>query len=251
MKVMFHPKFYEVYTSDPAAAKGRMEAIVKALKEGFEFIEPEPATERDLERVHGRQHIESVRRDRQVYEIALLAAGGAIRAAEWAFEGEPAFGLIRPPGHHASPHSCWGFCYFNNIAIAVKKLLSEEKIKSALILDFDLHYGDGTANAFSGSKEVSYFHPEGANRQSFLNEVQTCLRTEQPFEIIGVSAGFDRHEEDWGGLLKTEDYLTIGRWVREVSLERCRGRRFGVLEGGYNHSVLGRNVRAFLEGLAG
>ncbi len=250
MKVVFHKRFYEVYTSDPAAAAGRMEAIVKVLGKDFDFIEPQPATEKDLERVHGRQHIQSVKREPLVYEVGLLAAGGAILSAEMAFNGEPAFGLIRPPGHHASPHSCWGFCYFNNIAVAIKKLLSEGKIKSALILDFDLHYGDGTANTFSGFKEVSYFHPEGRNRQSFLNEVQTSLQTDQPFDIIGVSAGFDRHEEDWGGLLKTEDYLTIGRWVKETSFERCHGRRFGVLEGGYNHSVLGRNVKAFLEGLA-
>ncbi|MBM4277287.1 MAG: histone deacetylase family protein [Deltaproteobacteria bacterium] len=248
MKVIFHPRFYEVYTSDPAAASGRMEAIVKALEKDFEFIEPEPASERDLQRVHGRQHIQSVKSDPLVYEIGLLAAGGAILAGELGCGGEPAFGLIRPPGHHASPHSCWGFCYFNNIAIAIKKLLGEDKIKSALILDFDLHYGDGTANTFNGSREVSYFHPEGRNRQSFLNEVQTSLQTDKPFDIIGVSAGFDRHEEDWGGLLKTEDYLAIGKWVKQASLERCQGRRFAVLEGGYNHSVLGRNVIAFLEG---
>jgi acetoin utilization deacetylase AcuC-like enzyme len=166
-----------------------------------------------------------------------------------AFEGQPAFGLIRPPGHHASPHSCWGFCYFNNISIAIKRLISEEKIKGALILDFDLHYGDGTSNAFSGSQSVSYFHPEGIRREGFLEEVKRCLQTEKPYDIIAISAGFDRHEEDWGGLLKTEDYSTIGKWAKEASLERCRGRRFGVLEGGYNHSVLGRNVRSFLQGL--
>jgi acetoin utilization deacetylase AcuC-like enzyme len=250
MKVIFHSRFYEVYTSDPAAAPGRMEPMVKALEKEFEFIEPEPASERDLERVHGRSHIQYVKADPLVYEISCLAAGGAILAGELAFDGQPAFGLIRPPGHHASPHSCWGFCYFNNIAITIKRLMNEEKIKSALILDFDLHYGDGTANTFSGSKEVSYFHPEGTNQQSFLNEVQTSLQTENSFDIIAVSAGFDRHEEDWGGLLKTEDYLTIGRWIKEASLERCQGRRFGVLEGGYNHSVLGRNVKSFIQGLS-
>ena len=250
MKIIFHPRFYEHYTSDPAAAPGRMEAMVKALEGKYGLIEPQPATERDLERVHGRSHIQNVKGDPLVDEIGLLAAGGAILAGEMAFDGQPAFGLIRPPGHHASPHSCWGFCYFNNIAIAIKKLLSEGKIKSALILDFDLHYGDGTANTFSGSKEVSYFHPEGTNRQSFLNEVQTSLQTDKPFDIIGVSAGFDRHEEDWGGLLKTEDYQSIGKWAREFSIENCQGRRFGVLEGGYNHSVLGRNVKGFLQGFA-
>jgi acetoin utilization deacetylase AcuC-like enzyme len=250
MKVIFHPRFYEVYTSDPAAAPGRMEPMVKALEKEFEFIEPEPASERELERVHGRSHIQDVKRDPLVYEIGLLAAGGAILAAEMAFEGQPAFSLIRPPGHHASPHSCWGFCYFNNIAIAIKRLVSEEKIKSALILDFDLHYGDGTSNTFGGSKEVSYFHPEGTNRENFLKDLQRCLQTERSYEIIAVSAGFDRHEEDWGGLLKTEDYLTIGKWAKEASLEHCQGRRFGVLEGGYNHSVLGRNVKSFLQGLS-
>jgi len=250
MKVIFHPRFCEAYTSDPAAAPGRMEPMVKALEKEFEFIEPEPASERDLERVHGRLHIQSVKKDPIVYEIGCLSAGGAILASEMAFDGQPAFGLIRPPGHHASPHSCWGFCYFNNIAIAIKRLIGEEKIKSALILDFDLHYGDGTANAFSGSKEVSYFHPEGNDRESFLKELQQCLQTERPYEIIAVSAGFDRHEADWGGLLKTEDYLSIGKWVKESSIEHCQGRRFAVLEGGYNHSVLGRNVMSFAQGLS-
>jgi acetoin utilization deacetylase AcuC-like enzyme len=250
MKVIFHQRFYEVYTSDPAAASGRMEAIVKALEGKFEFVEPEPASEKDLERVHGRNHIQSVKRDPMVYEIGLLAAGGAILAGDMAFQGEPAFGLIRPPGHHASPHSCWGFCYFNNIAVAIKRLISGGKIKSALILDFDLHYGDGTANTFGNSNEVSYFHPEGTNREVFLKDVERSLQTERPYEMIAVSAGFDRHEEDWGGLLKTDDYLTIGKWVKEHSVNRCQGRRFGVLEGGYNHSVLGRNVRSFLQGLS-
>lgn len=250
MKVIFHKRFYEVYTHDPAAAPGRMEPIVMALQKDFQFVEPEPALDRDLERVHGRQHIQSIKKEPSVYEMGRLAAGGAILTGEMAFEGQPAFGLIRPPGHHASPHSCWGFCYFNNIAIAIKKLVSEKKIKSALILDFDLHYGDGTANSFSGSKEVSYFHPEGTDRETFLKDLQRCLRTGRPYEIIALSAGFDRHEEDWGGLLKTEDYLSIGRWAKEFSLEHCEGRRFGVLEGGYNHSVLGKNVRNFLQGFS-
>lgn len=249
MKVIFHPRFYEVYSSDPAASKGRMEAITRELKGEFEFLEPNPASEKDIEIVHGRAHIESVKRNGLIYEIAILAVGGAILASEFAFKGEPAFGLIRPPGHHASPNSCWGFCYFNNIAIAIKKLLIENKIKSALILDFDLHFGDGTANAFSGYKNVFYFHPEGSTREEFLEDLKHSLRTKNGYEIIAVSAGFDRHENDWGGLLKTEDYQAIGKWIKETSLERCKGKRFGVLEGGYNHSVLGKNVRSFLQGL--
>ena len=128
MKAIFHQRFYEVYAHDPAAAAGRMEAIVNVLKGKFEFVEPGPASERDLERVHGRNHIQSVKGDPMVYEVGLLAAGGAILAAETAFEGQPAFGLIRPPGHHSSPYSYWGFCYINNGAISINKLVSEDKI---------------------------------------------------------------------------------------------------------------------------
>jgi len=250
MKVIFHPRFYEVYTSDPAAAPGRMEPMVKALEKEYEFVEPDPASDRDLERVHGKSHIQSVKKEPQVYEVGALAAGGAILAAKTALEGQPAFGLIRPPGHHASPHSCWGFCYFNNIAIAIKKLLSDAKIKSALILDFDLHFGDGTSNTFTGSSSVSYYHPEATHREDFLQQVKRCLESERPYDLVAISAGFDRHEEDWGGLLTTEDYFTIGKLAKDASLERCQGRRFGVLEGGYNHSVLGRNVKRFLQGLS-
>jgi acetoin utilization deacetylase AcuC-like enzyme len=248
MRVIFHKQSYGAYAADPAAASGRMEAMVRVLGGEFEFVEPEPALEEDLERVHGEQHVRSVKRDSLLYETAILAAGGAILAGEMAFSGEPAFGLIRPPGHHASPDSCWGFCYFNNVAVSVKKLLAEGKIKSALILDFDLHYGDGTANVFAGSNEVSYYHPEGGNRESFLQDLQQSLETKRPYDIIAVSAGFDRHEEDWGGMLTTEDYRCIGKWAKEFSLQHCQGRRFGVLEGGYNHSVLGRIVKAFLQG---
>lgn len=249
MKVIFHERFYEVYTSDPAAAAGRVEAIVKALGNAFEFVTPPPASEEDLALVHTPTHIASIQRSKHIYEIGILSAGGAIMAAELAWMGEPAFGLIRPPGHHASPDSCWGFCYFNNVAIAVEKLMKKNQVNKALILDFDLHFGDGTENSFSGIPQVMYFHPEGSNAQEFVEGIQRRLERAEGFDILAVSAGFDRHVEDWGGLLTTEDYRTIGALVKTCSQKVCQGRRFAVLEGGYNHSVLGENVRSFLEGI--
>jgi acetoin utilization deacetylase AcuC-like enzyme len=249
MKIIFHERFYEVYTGDPAAAAGRMEAIVKALGDDYQFISPPPALEKDLALVHTPDQIENIKRSKHIYEIGVLSAGGAILAAELAWEGKPAFGLIRPPGHHASPDSCWGFCYFNNIAIAVKNLLKKGSAKKSLILDFDLHFGDGTENCFQGIPQVFYFHPEGSDGQEFVGEVQRYLERANDFDILAVSAGFDRHVEDWGGLLTTENCRMIGSLVKTYSQKVCQGRRFAVLEGGYNHSVLGQNVRAFIEGM--
>jgi acetoin utilization deacetylase AcuC-like enzyme len=249
MKVVFHERYYETYASDPAAAEGRMEAIIKVLGRNFEFLSPKSASEKDLALVHTLDQIERIKRSRHTYEVALLAAGGAIMASQIAWKGEPAFGLIRPPGHHASPDSCWGFCFFNNMAIAVNKLIKEKKVKKALILDFDLHFGDGTENAFQGTPEVNYFSPPGAYGQEYVDGIEKYLERTSGYDILAVSAGFDRHVDDWGGFLGTEDYGRIGILVKKYSEKFCQGRRFGVLEGGYNHDVLGKNVRAFLEGM--
>jgi acetoin utilization deacetylase AcuC-like enzyme len=249
MKIVYHPRYQEVYASDPAAKAGRMESILKEVSPHFELVTPEPASIDDIKLVHTNWHIADIQRMSQTYEVALLAAGGAIKAAELAISGEPAFGLIRPPGHHASPDSCWGFCFFNNIAISIAKLRVEGKINKAVILDFDLHFGDGTDNIFSRVPEVVYHHPEDRNRQDFVDGISKFL-DKQRADIIAVSAGFDRHVDDWGGLLTTEDYQTIGKLVKEFSEKVCQGRRYGVLEGGYNHDVLGKNVRAFLNGIS-
>jgi len=249
MKVIFHERFYEEYAADPAAAEGRMEAIVKALGKDFEFLAPLPASDKDLALVHTLNQIDRIKRSRHTYEVGLLSAGGAILASQIAWEGNPAFGLIRPPGHHASPDSCWGFCFFNNVAIAVKRLMKEGKVKKALILDFDLHYGDGTENAFQGVPEVLYFSPSGAYGKQYVDSIEKRLQEISEGDIFAVSAGFDRHVDDWGGFLETEDYRKIGILVKKYSERVCQGRRFGVLEGGYNHDVLGQNVRAFLEGM--
>ncbi|RLF09551.1 MAG: histone deacetylase family protein [Thermoprotei archaeon] len=245
MKVVFHERFHEVYASDPAAAPGRMEAAAAPLRGVYEFVEPPPASDEDVLLVHTPSHLDYVKRLAKVYPIALLAVGGAIKASEIAMEGEPAFALIRPPGHHASPGSSWGFCYFNNVAIAVERLIRRGLIKRAVIVDFDLHFGDGTSEAFKGRSDVEYRHLPATG---FIEDLDAFLRL-RSYDVIAVSAGFDRALEDWGGLMKEEDYREVGRVIREHAERRCAGRRFAVLEGGYNHEVLGRNIKAFLEGL--
>jgi acetoin utilization deacetylase AcuC-like enzyme len=247
MKIIYHPAYLEIYSSDPASKSGRIEAILKELEGRYEFLQPAAAAEHDLKRVHGAHHISSIKEDPELYEISCLAAGGAIMAAETALGGEPSFGLIRPPGHHASSDHCWGFCFFNNIAVALAKLRAEKKIEKAMIIDFDLHFGDGTNNIFIGTP-VIYFQPDTDHREVFMKRLARKLEDEAGFDILAISAGFDRHVADWGGELTTEDYRAIGTMAREAAERVCAGRRFAVLEGGYNHSVLGKNVKAFIEG---
>jgi acetoin utilization deacetylase AcuC-like enzyme len=248
VKVVYHQRFTKVYARDPAAAAGRMESIRRELVGCFQFVQPKPARIEDLKLVHSDLHIRSIQRMGLTYDIALLAAGGAIRAAELAVSGEPAFGLIRPPGHHASRDHCWGFCFFNNMAISIAKLKEEGKIRTALVLDIDLHFGDGTANIFRDIPEVIYFHPQAGDRGQFIDSISQFL-SQHEAEVVAVSAGFDRHEADWGRMLTTEDYGTIGKLVSEFAQRVCQGKRYGVLEGGYNHQVLGRNVEALLNGM--
>lgn len=245
MKVVYSPEYKQVYSYDPASNPGRMESVEFALAGKVDFIEPQPASEEDIAAVHTARHIAEVRRE-GVYEIAALAAGGAIKAAEIGLS-EPCFAAIRPPGHHASADTAWGFCYFNNMAVALVRLKKKDKISKAFILDFDLHVGDGNINILEPKGFVTILNPGGQDRNAYLKTVTNALeRTDA--DMIAVSAGFDNHEADWGGLLKTEDYTYMGKLVRETA-KRNAGGCFGLLEGGYNHAVLGRNVWAFIEGL--
>jgi acetoin utilization deacetylase AcuC-like enzyme len=246
MKVVFHEEFYQIYTSDPAAEGGRMEAVVEVIGPHARLIKPEPAPIEDIEAVHTARHIEHVR-NYGLHAIASLAAGGAILAAETGLE-EPCFGLIRPPGHHASSDSSWGFCYYNNMAVAIERLKRHGRIDNAFILDFDLHFGDGTVNILEKRDYVTILNPDRADRNSYLKEVLNAL-DETPADMIAISAGFDNHMQDWGGLLATEDYTEMGRAVRQAAL-RNKGGCFAILEGGYNHRVLGHNVLALMEGLS-
>ncbi len=245
MKVIFHEDFHQVYSSDPAASAGRMQAIIEIIKGKVELIEPSPAQEEDIARVHTPAHVDWVKSS-GVYQVAALAAGGAIEAAKIGLS-EPCFGLIRPPGHHASASSAWGFCYFNNMAIALEYLKEKKRIRTAYVLDIDLHFGDGTVNILNNKDYVIVHNISSQNRDAYLAEVEDEM-SRCGADIIGISAGFDNHEDDWGGTLKTDDYKYIGALVKETAL-RNNGGCFAILEGGYNHRVLGHNVMALLQGM--
>lgn len=246
MKIFFHEDFYQVYTSDPAAAAGRMEAVVQAVKEGNDFVPPRPASEKEILLAHTRAHVEEVRRD-GLYSIASLAAGAAVQTADTGMT-EPVFGLIRPPGHHASAGSCWGFCYFNNMAVAVLALRESKKIETAYILDIDMHFGDGTDNILSRHNWVTVHNVETRDRKRYLQEVEGAMEKCRS-DVIGISAGFDNHKEDWGGVLLTADYEHIGHLVKQAAI-RNKGGCFALLEGGYNHHVLGQNALALIQGMS-
>lgn len=247
MKVIYHEDFNQEYCSDPAAASGRIEAVVKAIRNSVTFVDAIPAEKEDIAAVHSKLHIDYVTRV-GLYDISALAAGGAIQAAMTGLE-EPCFALIRPPGHHASFDNSWGFCFFNNMAIAIQKLKQDGMIEKAIVLDIDLHFGDGTVNLLGGTGFATVYNPSSSSRGEYLKEVEEILFSEK-VDIIGISAGFDNHVEDWGGLLDTSDYTEIGRMVRKAS-QKNNGGYFAILEGGYNHQVLGSNVMALLEGMGG
>ena len=249
----------ESYDRTPAGASGRLETSVEILSKhpDYEFVEARPATAEEINRAHAPGHIEKVKRDYDstredlLYQLATLAAGGAIMTAEIAVQGEPAFGLIRPPGHHASHSSYWGFCYVNNIAVSLLHLKAKGLIESAYILDFDLHTGDGNINILGDEKGIIIHNPSGKGDDAFLADVKRELEAAPDVDIIVASAGFDQYEHCWGGNISTNAFKRIGRLMHEFAAERCEGRRYGLLEGGYNFEDLGKNVLAFCEGLRG
>jgi acetoin utilization deacetylase AcuC-like enzyme len=251
VKIVYCRAFEKRYPTNPVEAPDRVSLPAAVLSE-HEFVEPLPASLQDIARVHGQEHIELVQ-SRGLYDAAALAAGGAIAAAELALQNESAFALIRPPGHHASANRAWGMCFFNNMAIAIKKI--RPRAKRALIIDIDLHFGDGTVSIFRGDSNVKIVNPWSVDENfEYLNmdESRYLGQVEDAFQgfdsdIVGVSAGFDTYLEDWGGLLKKEDYRKIGQAIREGAEEMCEARRFAVLEGGY-HPDLRWCVKSFVEG---
>ena len=255
MKIVFHERYFNSsYATDPAAYEGRLDGIMSLIRskpEFYEVITPNAASEADILRAHGRSHLEHIRSNTLLYELAALAAGGAIMAAETAYDGDPAFGVIRPPGHHASADSCWGFCYFNNVSISLLKLFSEENIKKAFGHDLDLHTGDGNINILQNRGDgfkVSILNPLSSERGDYLREVEEYMKDLEDVDIFAASAGFDQGIDDWGALLYPEDYTDLGRLMKEYSEKLCKGRRYAILEGGYRHEAIGFNTDSFCKG---
>jgi acetoin utilization deacetylase AcuC-like enzyme len=252
MKIVYTEDLAARYPANPVESPDRVAVPAQLLREcGYELVDFGPTSIEDIARVHGREHIDLVRK-MGLYDPAALAAGGAIAAAELALQGDPAFALIRPPGHHAAANRAWGMCCFNSMAVALKKI--RPKARRALIIDIDLHFGDGTVSIFRGDPEVKIVNPWSVD-QSFeylnMDESRYLGQVEDAFlgfdpNIVAVSAGFDTYLQDWGGLLKIEDYRKIGRAIRDGA-ESCNGRRFALLEGGY-HPDLMWCIKSFIEG---
>ena len=218
------------------------------------------------------------------WKAALRAAGAAVAATDAVIDGEldNAFCAIRPPGHHARPSVAMGFCLFNNVAIAARHALEARGLRRVAVVDFDVHHGNGTEDAFNNEPRVlmvSFFqhpfypycgvHREGspANmvnvplpaftkgdvvRQLVAEKWLPALHAHKP-EMIFISAGFDAHREDDLGQmgLVEDDYAWMTARIMEVAEEHAKGRIVSCLEGGYNLSALGRSVAAHVKTLAG
>jgi acetoin utilization deacetylase AcuC-like enzyme len=240
---LYSEKFLTDYITVDCENPDRISSILSAIQGIAEFIEPEPCEISDLLMCHSEIIIKLVMKDKTIYETARLSAGGAIKAAEIALD-TPSFALIRPPGHHAGYNFNGGFCFFNNMTIAIKNLLSRGFINDALIIDIDLHYGNGTYDIAKEDKRIAFRNIDASTRDDFFNQLTEALQDASSFDIVGCSAGFDTYIRDWGSLLFTRDYKEIaGRLVS------ANPRTFAILEGGYYIPDLGKNVCSFLEGM--
>ena len=263
------------YGSWHVEGPNRVRIAHEILKEkGYRFLTPEPAAEEDLVTVHDHEYLWMVKKGLvedadtpaydNIYDFARLSAGGAILAAK-----VKGFSIMRPPGHHAGASGAAlgaptrGFCYMNNIAIAVKHLA-----KPTLILDIDGHHGNGTQEIFSGDDRVTYLslhrHPNypGTGIASegnclnfplppdcgdvvYLKTLDSALKTLhiEKYELVAVSAGFDTFAGDLASLgLSEKAYGEIGR--RIGSLHKPT---FFVLEGGYQGEHVGNAIDQLLK----
>jgi len=211
-------------------------------------VRPHPADEEDLLLAHTPQYVDTIKSNHKLYEMAALAAGAAIMAADIGITGEPAFACLRPPGHHAYRESSWGYCVFSNMGIALLRLKQQHRIESAVILDFDAHTGDGTKEVLSGWKECHILNPYADNSEAYIKVIQDFTKEIPSVDIVGVCAGFDSYKKDVGRKLATDDFYLIGDIMKRFAKRAANNRRFAILEGGYYQPDLGRNVLAFCHG---
>ena len=272
------------------------------------LIEPRIATEDELAAVHDPFYIQTVantegrafsRLDADTgvsarsYLVARLAAGGLLNAVDTLLTPHSArntphsiFAFVRPPGHHAEPRRGMGFCLFNNIAIAAEYAIEKHGLKRVLIVDWDLHHGNGTQKAFYDRPDVLFFSshqyphypgtgnfdevgsgkgegftvnapfPSGFGDTEYLAVYDRILKPvalEYKPELVLVSAGFDPYVKDpLGGMAVTGDgFGNLATIVREIAEAACGGKVLLTLEGGYNPDGLREGVRSVLQALTG
>lgn len=212
ISVVYSKDFLADYPTVDCECPDRVEKIYSHIRNIADFTEPGPCGISDLMLCHSEQLVRSVQRDPVIYDIACRSAGGAIKAAELALQ-RPSFALIRPPGHHAGHDFNGGFCFFNNMTIAIKGLVSKGLIRNALIIDIDLHYGNGTYDIVRGDGNIEFVNIDPASREDFFSDIEAALKKASSFDMLCCSAGFDTYIRDWGGLLFTEDYRKAGHML--------------------------------------
>jgi acetoin utilization deacetylase AcuC-like enzyme len=249
VRIIYHPVYLTPYSTASCESPDRVQSIMTHLGTRYRVVEPEPCTDDDILLCHSEGLLIMERHAEERFLAAKIAAGGAIRCARLALEGLVPFGALRPPGHHANPDHNWGFCFFNNMGIAITRLIRDGQVKSAVILDIDLHFGDGTDVIFRGNPDVRVLNIQSPTPDEFIRETGAALDAIRGADILGISAGFDQYERDWGANLSTDDYRTIGEIAGGFARTKACGRVFAILEGGYYVPDLGRNTVALIEGL--
>ncbi|MBI2830020.1 MAG: histone deacetylase [Chloroflexi bacterium] len=310
MKVglVYDPIYLQHDTGQHPENARRLEEIVShlektSLMKQLVALKPRAASFEELALVHSMRHIAHVQEvaekqggwldadtfvSPRSYEVARYAAGGAIVATDAVMNGEvsSAFALIRPPGHHATPESAMGFCLFNNIAIAAKCALTRYNLERVAIIDFDVHHGNGTQEAFYAEPRVLYVSthqypyypgtgwvaetgasaakgtkvniplPSGCGdveyRQVFEQVIAPIVRRYGP-QLILVSAGYDPHWADELAMMavSVSGFAQMASIIKGLAEELCGGRLVFALEGGYNLVALAASVKATFDVLLG
>ncbi|MEO8376185.1 MAG: histone deacetylase [Candidatus Sumerlaeota bacterium] len=270
------------------------------LREILPLVTPQPATREDILRAHSAKHFDRVNGvagksgqfdadtiySEQTAGVALLAAGAAIDAARAVVKGDTlrAMALVRPPGHHATRDRAMGFCFYNNLAVAVRWFQSVEPDARVAIIDFDVHHGNGTQDIFYEDPNVFFFSihqvnlfpafsgsageqgggagigttlnipvPPRCSRDAWMQQYAQGIEKVFAFkpDLIFFSAGFDAHKDDpLGGLsLESRDFYALTRMVVERSNSHGVRGIVSVLEGGYNLNALAESVEQHLTAL--